>query len=353
MKPLCRCFRLQAHGAPLVPVETELPEPQGSEAVVRVLAAGVCHSDLFLQDGFIDTGTGRRLDMSRSVAVPRVLGHEIAGVVHAVGPDAKTARAGDRVVAFPWIGCGSCSLCAAGQEHLCSNARNLGVGADGGFAQFVRVPHERYLVPMGSLAPEQAATYACSGLTAYSALRKLAPFPADGRLLVIGAGGVGLSGVRLARRLLGAAPIVAEIDRSKWALALDAGAADAIDPSDPEAGRALMKATGGGVAGVVDFVGTGESFAFGFGALRKGGRMVSVGMIGGSTPFVPALMPFKAATLIGSYVGSCDELRELLALAQDGTLPPLPVQTMPLEAVNEALDRLRGGRVAGRAVLTP
>jgi len=353
MRPVCRCFRLVTHAAPLVEESVPLREPGPHEVLVKILACGVCHSDVFLQEGAIDTGTGRKLDMTRSVNAPRTLGHEIAGKVAAVGSHVRGVSVGERVVVFPWIGCGECAFCAEGRENLCSSPRNLGVNADGGFSQYVFVPAERYLIPMGALPPEQAATYACSGLTAYAALRKLPEVPPGGDVLIIGAGGVGLSGVRLARRLLGVAPIVADIDSAKWPLAREAGAADVIDPSDPQALRALLKGTGGGVIAAIDFVGTGESFAFGFGALRKGATMVSVGMIGGSTPFTPVLMPMKAVTLVGSYVGTCEELRELLLLAQDGTLPPMPVTTMPLEAVNDALDRLREGRLPGRAVLLP
>ena len=143
------------------------------------------------------------------------------------------------------------------------------------------------------------------------------------------------------------------LDQAKWPLAADAGAAQTVDPSNPDTGKALMKATGGGVHAVVDFVGTGESFAFGFNALRKGGKMVSVGLIGGSTPVVPAVVVFKAVTIQGSMVGTCGELRELLAIAQTGVLPPLPVRTMGLESVNDVIQKLHEGRFPGRAVLTP
>jgi alcohol dehydrogenase/propanol-preferring alcohol dehydrogenase len=353
MRPICRCFRLVTHGAPLVEERAPLREPGPHEVLVRILAAGVCHSDVMLAEGAVDTGTGRKIDMTRTVSAPRTLGHEIAGEVAAVGEHVRGVAIGERVVVFPWIGCGECGFCTSGHENLCSNARNLGVSADGGFSEYVFVPNERHLVPMGALPPEQAATYACSGLTAYAALKKIPEIPAGGDVLIVGAGGVGLSGVRFAKRLLGVSPIVADIDTGKWPLAREAGASEVVDPSDPQALRSLLKATGGGVLAVVDFVGTGESFAFGFGALRKGGTMVSVGMIGGSTTFTPAMMPFKAVTLIGSYVGTCEELRELLLIAQDGSLPPLPVTTMPLESVNEVLERLHQGRMPGRAVLVP
>ena len=353
MRPICRCFKLVRHGEPMVDTQEPLREPGAGEVVVRILAAGVCHSDVMIYDGFVATGTGHKLDLSRGIAAPRVLGHEIAGEVTELGAGASGVKIGDKVVVYPWIGCGTCSYCVTDREPLCSAPRKLGVHRDGGFSQYVIVPHAKYLIPAGSLPLEQAAPYACSGLTAYAALKKLAPMHPDESVLIIGAGGVGLSGVRFSRHVLGIAPIVADIDAQKWPLAMDAGAVRTIDPSDPDAGKALVKATGGGVHAVVDFVGTGESFAFGFGALRKGGKLVSVGLIGGSTPIVPAVVVFKAVTIMGSMVGTCGELRELLEIAQTGVLPPLPVKSLPLDSVNDVIQRLHEGRFPGRAVLTP
>jgi len=313
----------------------------------------VCHSDVHLHDGYFDLGGGNRLDMARSVQPPRTLGHEIAGTVVAAGPEAQGVQPGQRFVAFPWIGCGTCALCSAGKEHLCPAGRNLGVGRDGGFATHVLVPHPRYLVDFAPLAEEQACTYACSGLTAYSALKKIEPLRAGDPLLVIGAGGVGLSGVRLARHLFDTAPIVAEVDHAKWDLAREAGAAEVIDPNADGALRALLKATGGGVAAALDFVGAGPSFAFGLGALRKEGRLVSVGLLGGSTAIVPAMLALKAVSVVGSYVGSLQELQELMAIARRGVLPELPVTPRPLADANATLDELRAGQVRGRNVLRP
>jgi alcohol dehydrogenase/propanol-preferring alcohol dehydrogenase len=244
-------------------------------------------------------------------------------------------------------------LCTSDRENLCSAPRNLGLQLDGGFSQYVFVPDAKYCIPAGKLPLEQAAPYACSGLTAYAALKKLAPMRPDQTVLILGAGGVGLSGVRFAKHVLGISPIVADIDQAKWPLAVEAGASQTLDPNDADAAKALAKATGGGVDAVVDFVGTGESFAYGFNALRKGGKMVSVGLIGGSTPVVPAVVVFKAVTIQGSMVGTCGELRELLEIAQTGVLPPLPVKTLPLDSVNEVIGRLHAGNFPGRAVLTP
>ena len=281
-----------------------------------------------------------------------MLGHEIAGIVVAVGPDAVGAKVGERRVVYPWIGCGSCAFCRAGDEHLCGAPRALGINRDGGFADHVLVPDPKYLFDFAPLSEEQACTYACSGLTAFSALKKVADVGRDQPLLIIGAGGVGLSAIRMAKALGFAPPIVAETDATKWDIARAAGAADAIDPNADGASRALMKATGG-VAAVVDFVGAGASFAFGFGALRKGGTLVSVGLIGGATALSPAMIAMKAARIIGSYVGSLAEMRELMTLAKTADFPALPIVEQALASADDALSNLRQGRVRGRAVLKP
>jgi D-arabinose 1-dehydrogenase-like Zn-dependent alcohol dehydrogenase len=282
-------YQVEAFGKPLARALRKTPRPSGSEVLVKVAACGVCHTDVHLHDGCFDLGGGAKLDLARSVAPPRTLGHEIAGTVVAVGPDVQGVKVGDSRIVFPWIGCGACTLCTAGQEHICIAAQSLGVNRDGGFADHVLVPHARYLVDHGSLPVEQACTYACAGLTAFSALKKAAtvsaddgtpaPLGAEDALLILGAGGVGLSGIRLARVLYPDAPIVvAEVDEGRFALALQAGATECLNPNSEGVGRSLFKSTGGGVAAAVDFVGTASTFAFGFGALRKAGRFVAVGL---------------------------------------------------------------------------
>ena len=351
-----RSFRLEQFGAPLVERQGKTPIPQGREVVLRIGSCGVCHSDVHLADGYFDLGGGNRIDLTRSVAPPRTLGHEIAGTVIALGSEADGVAIGDARVVYPWIGCGACALCLAGTEQLCNAPRALGVTRDGGFADHVLVPDAKYLFEYAPLSEEQACTYACSGLTAFGALKKVATINAAGtneQLLIIGAGGVGLSGIRMAKALGFAPPIVAEVDRGKWDIAREAGAGELIDPNADGAGRALMKATGGGVAAAIDFVGAGETFAFGFNALKKGGTLVSVGLFGGATSVSPALVAMKAVHVVGSYVGSPAEMRELMELARDRSLPDLPLTGFPLSAASETLSALKEGRVRGRAVLKP
>jgi D-arabinose 1-dehydrogenase-like Zn-dependent alcohol dehydrogenase len=347
-------YQVEACGQPLARVLRNTPAPQGSEVLLSVSHCGVCHSDVHMHDGYFSLAEGQKLDLSRGMALPHTLGHEIAGTVVALGPQATGTKLGDVRVAYPWIGCGQCSVCASGHEELCPAPRVLGLQRAGGFADHVLVPDARYLVDPGAVPLAQACTYACAGITAYAALKKAAPLAAGDTLLIIGAGGVGLSGVRLAKKLHPQATIVvAEVDASKADLARAAGASEIIDPSAADAAKALVKATRGGVTAAIDFVGSGATFAFGFGTLRKGGRLVCVGLFGGATPIVPVMVAMKAVSVLGSYVGTLQDLRELIALAKDGSLPALAVTERPLDQAAAALEDLRHGRVRGRVVLTP
>lgn len=345
-------YRLTEFGKPLGKHESTNPTPEGRQVLLEVKACGLCHSDLHLHDGYFDLGDAGKIDAKRIVNPPRVLGHEIAGVVAAVGPQATGVAVGERRVIYPWIGCGDCALCRAGNEHLCNAASALGVHRDGGFSDLVLVPDAKYLLDYAPLAEDQACTYACSGLTAYSALKKAGTMEPQEKLLIIGAGGVGLSGIRFAKSLGLPAPIVAEVDRGKWEMAKAAGAADVVDPAADGALKSLVKATGG-ISVAIDFVGAGSTFAFGFGALAKAGKLIVVGLFGGATPLAPAMVAMKAVTVIGSYVGSLQEMQELMTIARSGSLPDLPLATRPLHEVNDALEDLRQGRVRGRVVMKP
>lgn len=346
-------FKLTAFGQPLSESTEPLVAPAGTAVLVRVMACGVCHSDLHIADGFFELGGGKRIDLSKGIALPRTLGHEIAGEVVAVGPEARGVRVGDRRVVYPWIGCGRCDLCRSGQEHLCGQPSTHGTTIDGGFSNYVDVPHPRYLLDFGTLPVTYAATLACSGLTAFSALRKAGPISAASPLLIIGAGGVGLAAIAIARALHGSGPVVADIDPLKRQGALDAGAAEAVDPGDPELRRRLTKQTAGGFAAAIDFVGAPSSAEFGLSLLRKGGRLVAVGLFGGAVELALPLLPLRSISLVGSYVGSLDEMNDLMTLAREGRLEPMRIETRPLSEAQATMDALRGGRIAGRAVLTP
>ncbi len=345
--------QFSVYGQPLTAHETPTPAPQGSEVLVAVEHCGVCHSDVHLHDGHFDMGGGKKLDVTRGRHLPFTLGHEIQGRVAAVGPEATGVSVGDAVVAFPWIGCGACGTCARGDEHLCNRPRALGVTVAGGYASHVIVPHARYALRCDGIDPALAGTYMCSGLTAYSALAKLGRAEAGDPILIVGLGGVGMMGLQFARALFPAAPLyAADVDPAKLALAEAAGAV-AVPAREADAVKRVLEATGGGVYGAVDFVGSEATFQLANGALRKGGKLVFVGLFGGAVTLPLPLLPMRAIAILGSYVGSLAEAEAMLALVRAGQVAPIPIDARPLSAATEALDDLRAGRVHGRVVLQP
>lgn len=344
---------LTDYGKPLQAMDAPTPVPTGTEVLVRISHCGVCHSDLHLQDGYFNLGGGQKLDVSANRPLPFTLGHGIAGHVEAAGPDAAGAVQGQRYAVYPWIGCGKCGLCARGDEHLCNAPRALGITVDGGYATHVLVPHPRYLLDVQGIAPEIAGPLMCSGLTGYGAIKKAVGFLRAGPLLIVGLGGVGMMGLQFARALTDRPILVADIDAAKRDAALKLGAAEAFDPADAAARKAVYKASGGGVGAAVDFAGSEKSMAFAQGAVAKGGAAIVVGLIGGTFTLPVAMFPLRALTLMGSYVGSTAEAVEMLALVKAGKVAPIPVKTRALDQASRSLDDLRAGKIVGRVVVTP
>jgi alcohol dehydrogenase len=305
-----------------------------------------------MQDGYFVLGDDKKLDVRGGRTLPFTLGHEIAGTVEQAGPDAAGVTPGAKVAVYPWIGCGACAACRAGEENLCSANRHLGVSADGGFASHVLVPHPRYLIDYAPLSPSLAAALMCSGLTAYSALTRLRAHAARGPALLIGLGGVGMMGLSIARALFPHPPLVADIDPAKREAALNAGAAAAFDPADKDARKAILKATGGGAYAACDFVGSEKSLGFATGALAKGGKVVVTGLLGGPFAMPTAMFVLKAMTIEGTLTGTLAEAKEVVALARTGKLAGPPIHERPLAEAQASLDDLRSGRVVGRIVLT-
>jgi alcohol dehydrogenase len=342
---------LVAYAAPLCETVVPCPTPRGTEVLVRVARCGVCHSDVHMQDGYFKLGEDKRLDVTGGRMLPFTLGHEIAGTIESAGPAAEGATPGRAVAVYPWIGCGGCAACAAGDENICAAPRHLGITVDGGFASHVLVPHPRYLIDYAPLDAGFAGALMCSGLTAFAALKRLGDRAQRGPVLLVGLGGVGMMGLALARALLPHAPLAADIDAAKRAAALAAGAAAAFEPADPGARKALMAASGGSVFAACDFVGSDRSLAFATGALAKGGKVVVTGLLGGTFSTAAAMFPLKAMTIEGTMTGTLAEARELMALARGGGVAAIPISERPLAQAQSALDDIRAGRVIGRVVL--
>lgn len=341
-------------GAPLKLFERPTPKPAGSEVLLRVLAAGVCHSDIHIWEGHYDLGGGKKLKLTeRGVKLPLTMGHETVGEVVALGPEVKGANIGDKRLVFPWLGCGGCAVCRRGEEQLCLAPRFLGVFRNGGYADHILVPHARYLLDIGDMKPEEAAPYACSGLTAYGALQRVGAVLKDEPVVIIGAGGLGLMCLGLLKAMGGKDAIVVDTDAGKRAAALKAGALAAIDGAATDAAKQVMTAAPNGVWAAIDFVGATSTAKLAVDSLTKGGKLVIVGLFGGDITLPLPFIPMRAMTIQGSYVGSLAEAKELLELVRRTRLSSIPITTRGLETADATLQDLRAGRVIGRAVLTP
>jgi propanol-preferring alcohol dehydrogenase len=350
-----RSYDVVDYGAPLRRSEKPTPQPQGTEVLLRMLAAGVCHSDVHIHEGWYDLGGGKKLmAKDRGLVPPITMGHEIVGEVVALGPEASGVKVGDKRLAHPWIGCGACDACRRGNEQFCLTPRFLGIQRPGGYADHVLVPHARYLLDIGRLTPAQAAPYACSGITTYGALKRVGESVfREEPILIIGAGGLGLMSLTLLKAMGGRGAVVADIDAKKREAALAAGALAAIDAAAPDAAKQAQAAAKAPLAAAIDFVGASATARLGIDAIARGGKYVIVGLFGGDITLSLPLLPMRAITIQGSYVGSLAEIRELMALVGTGKVTPMPVSERPLDEANAVLEDLRAGRITGRAVLRP
>lgn len=339
---------------PLQEIDQPTPEPRGTQVLVAVTHCGVCHSDVHFWEGFLDLGGPEKTPISAlGLKPPLTLGHEIVGTVVALGPDAagKGVKVGDRRIVFPWVGCGECERCLAEEDNLCAKGAAIGVRQPGGFGSHVLVPHPRHLVDPGDIDPAVAATYACSGLTVYSAIRKILPIPADKPIVLIGAGGLGLSAVEILKALGHRNIISVDVSEAKRQAALTAGASQAVDGSGDDAADRIKAAAGGPVLGVIDLVNSSSTVKIALACLARGGKTVQVGMFGGRLDMPLMTFPGSGITIHGNFVGNPKEMREVVKLARDGKLKPIPVETRPKSEATRTLQDLRDGKITGRVVL--
>ena len=328
--------------------EIAVPEPGPGQVLVRIAAAGACHSDLHLMDwpeGLLPW------------SLPFTLGHENAGWVEHVGAGVTSVRKGDAVLVYGAWGCGVCRPCRLGRENYCERAPELrvgggGLGLDGGMAEFMLVPSARYLIPIGDLDPVQAAPLSDAALTPYHAIARSRDRLSPGATaVVIGIGGLGQMAVQLLKATTGARVIALDTDERKLAAARKLGADIAI-PSDAGAADAVRKATDGvGATLVLDMVGAEATLATGARSLCAEGRLVIIGLATGTLPVSFFALPY-GAEVATTYWGTATELMDLVALARAGKIR-VDVEAFALDQALDVYARLRKGEIRGRAVIVP
>jgi propanol-preferring alcohol dehydrogenase len=340
-----KAARLHAYGRPLVVEEVSTPKPLAGEVIVAVAGAGFCHSDLHVIDGEIQV----------LPQMPLTLGHENAGYVSATGSGVTAVREGDPVAVYGGWGCGRCDYCVTGHDQLCIAPEWCGLSThDGGYAEYLRVPHDKYLVKLERLDPRLAAPLTDAALTPYRTVKKALPhLEPDHPALVIGAGGLGQYGIKLLHLLSGTPVIVVDISAEKRKTALALGAWEAVDGAAPDLSERVMQLTRGGACAAFDFVGSEATLALAVGATRTLGRVYQVGLAGGAARMkVLENVRFEVG-FEATLWGTVKELREVVALVEDGRLTLGESEFAPLENINEVYGRLKRGDVKGRVIITP
>lgn len=342
-----RAFRFTApHSTELADVPA--PEPQPGEVLIRVGAAGACHSDLHI----IDAPAG-------TFPAPLTLGHENAGWIEAVGAGVTSWDQGEAVAIYGIIGCGRCSACLQGRENECRviPPGGIGISRDGGMAEYVTVPASR-LVAIGDLDVAQAAPLTDAGLTPYHALQLCRDALVPGATcVVIGIGGLGHMALQILAATTAVRVIAVDVRPAALKVAADIGAHEAIlaDENAAKHIRSLVGPQPGGADVVLDFVGADSTLSLGASVVSIGGWFALVGLAGGQLRVTPAVgetgIPFESRVVI-PFWGTKAELAEVIALARSGRITA-HVERFSLANAHVAYDKLRAGQLRGRAVVLP
>src|SRR5574340_570616 len=339
---------------PLEIQELSIPKPKGSQVLIKVQSSGVCHSDIHLWEGGYEGVGGQFIKTTdRGVKYPLTPGHEVAGFVENVGEDVEGFARNEKVLVFPWIGEGLCPACRIGEENLCDKPRSLGVYNEGGYAEYLLVPSYKYLVKLGDLDTDTSAPLSCSALTAYGAVKNAKLNPND-NVVVVGAGGLGLMAMQLAKATTGSKIIAMDIDDNKLQIAKQNGADFIINSKKEDPITAVKELTDNlGADAVLDFVNASKTVETDMQILRRRAKVVLVGLFGGALQLNLVTMPTRAYQIIGSYTGSMNDLVELVSLARRDVIKPIISNRFKLEQATEALQMLKDGKVIGRGIINP
>ncbi|PZF64880.1 NAD(P)-dependent alcohol dehydrogenase [Curtobacterium sp. MCPF17_047] len=347
-----KALRYVEVGKPPVVVDIPIPTPGPGQVLLKVTAAGVCHSDDYVMS------LPEEAYRDQHYPLPLTLGHEGAGVVHELGEGVDTAlQVGDAVAVYgPW-GCGYCHNCSTGRENYCTNADALGIrppglGNQGSMAEYMIVDDPRHLVPLGDLDPVQNVSLTDAGLTPYHAIKRSLPKLGAGTYaVVIGSGGLGHVGIQILKALSGATVIVLDVNEDKLELAKHVGA-DVTLISDASAAAKIREITGGlGANAVFDFVGADPTIATAIAVAGLDSDVTIVGIGGGTASFGFGSIAYDAAVRV-PYWGSRSELIEVLDLARAGKVD-VEVQTYSLDDGPKAYEDLAASTIRGRAVIVP
>ena len=340
-----KAARLHAYHEPLAVDEVDEPRTVGPlDVVVRIGAAGLCRTDLHIQEGQWAEKSGVRL--------PYTLGHENAGWVHEVGAGVTNVEVGDTVIVHPFITCGLCRACRRGNDMHCANGSFPGINRDGGFAEFLLTSARAVIKLDPSLEPKDIAALADAGLTAIHAVKKALPVLEPGtRAVVIGTGGLGHIAIQCLAAMTPAEIIAVDRSESALELAREVGAHHTVRADGSHVDYVRELADGEGAEAIFDLVGEKGAVEDGIAMVQDGGFYYVIGY--GQNLTIPTIdIISREISFIGNLVGTYADLEELMTLTAQGKVR-LHTRTYPLDAINDAMADLDQGRLHGRGILVP
>lgn len=337
--PTMKAAIVKQFGKPLVIEDVPVPQPGPGEVLVKVKACGVCHTDLHAASG----------DWPVKPVPPFIPGHEVAGIVAALGPGVKNLKVGDAVgVAWLHDACMACEYCETGWETLCEHQHNTGYSVNGGFAEYV-IASAAFAAKLPATVDFAAiAPILCAGVTTYKGLKETEARPGEW-VVISGVGGLGHVAIQYAKAM-GLKVVAVDIAEDKLALAREAGADLAVDALAAGAVDKVLAATGGGAHGVLVTAVSTAAFAQALRMVRRKGTVSLVGLPPGEFPTPIFDVVLKRITVRGSIVGTRRDLDEAIAFAADGKVKA-EVAKVPLAEINHVFDRMKAGKIEGRMVL--
>jgi NAD+-dependent secondary alcohol dehydrogenase Adh1 len=340
-----KAARLHEYHQQLKVEEADEPKATGPlDVVVRIGAAGLCRTDLHIQEGQWAEKSG--------VELPYTPGHENAGWIHEVGSGVTNVEVGDTVIVHPFITCGLCRPCRAGDDMHCVNGSFPGIDRDGGFADFLFTSARSVVKLDPSLEPKDIAALADAGLTAIHAVKKAIPVLGSGtKVVVIGAGGLGHIGIQCLKAMTPTEIIVVDPSEPALALAGELGADHTVRVDGSHVEKVQELTDGHGAQAIIDFVGENGAIEDGVAMIEDGGFYYVIGY--GENVNVPTIdIISREINFIGNLVGTYVDLEDLMTLTAQGQVK-LHTTTYPLDAINDAMADLDNGRLQGRGILIP
>jgi len=348
-----KAVRLNRLGEDLVINELDIPKPKGREVLIKVKAAGVCHSDVHYKHG--GWGNYSLSDLGYSLPkLPLTMGHEIAGVVDSIGETVTGLDVGSKVAVNPWEGEGLCYYCSIGEEQMCDRPQRLGINRDGGYAEYVLVPDFRYTKVIKTLSFEEAAPLTCAGVTTYRAIRVSMLEPGQTLVIIGSGGGLGTLAIKLAKNMSITNIIGVDVRDDAIKASKDAGANNAINALTEDPKREIFSLTNGkGADAIIDLNNSEITLKTYSDLLSKLGKYIMVGQFGSMLNYNAVNIVRKGIEFRGIYTGNQKDFVNVIELAENKHIKPSISIVGNLNNVNEAIHNLEQMKVSGRQIINP